>query len=337
MRNAMLWSTSYVDRLAAELTSSRHSDIPPWMDAYETCALCPRLCRVHRLQGQKGVCRSTSDVTVASFTAHHGEEPPISGTRGSGTVFFSGCPVQCFFCQNHQISRQEIGTTYSYEDFYHHVTHLMADGVHNINWVTPQHYWPHIRHVVSELKSQGYHTPFVFNTSGYHLPELMREYVEYIDIFLQDFKCMDPSLAKEITGDADYAHFAMAALRIAVEKRGFLRPWDESGQQTAKEGVLVRHLVLPGHADDSCRILHSLYNAFGPSLPLSIMSQYMPTAYCSSHPSNWQRKTSIREYDRVCDCVEKLGFTHVFIQQDGGEEGYMPDFSQEQPFRAQTP
>jgi putative pyruvate formate lyase activating enzyme len=301
------------------------------LSAYRECRLCPRLCRVDRTTGRRGVCGESAACRVASIGPHHGEEPVFSGTRGSGTVFFSGCSCRCVFCQNWQISRDHLGEEVSIERLTERALDLVGQGVHNLNFVTPDHFWPHVRELCRRLRAAGVQVPFILNCSGYERPELVAEYAEVIDIFLPDFKFADPELARRCMGDARYPEMALAAVAAMVEAAGFLRPWDESFETPAAKGVLVRHLVLPGQVENSLSVLRQLHARCGPDLPLSIMSQYRPMPACVD--AGFMIGTvPRREYDQVCALAEELGFEHAFIQPDYGDDAFAPDFREEQPF-----
>jgi putative pyruvate formate lyase activating enzyme len=293
--------------------------------------LCPRLCRVDRTAGQRGVCAETAVCRVASSGPHHGEEPALSGTRGSGTIFFTGCSCRCLFCQNWQISREGLGEGIGIEDLTARALDLAARGVHNLNFVTPTHFWPHIRELCRRLRAAGVRIPFILNCSGYERPEMVQEYREVIDIYLPDFKFADPALARRCMGDPQYPDCALAAVREMVAAAGFLEPWDDTFRTVARRGVLVRHLVLPGQVRNSLGVLHLLHRHFGPDLPLSIMSQYRPMPACLK-AGFLTEPVPRSEYEQVCALAEELGFGHAFIQPNYGDESFAPDFHQEEPF-----
>ncbi|NMA19191.1 MAG: 4Fe-4S cluster-binding domain-containing protein, partial [Lentisphaerae bacterium] len=192
----------------------------PDFSEYKQCRLCPRECSVNRLDGQKGFCGETSDCRVAYCGAHFGEEPPISGIFGSGTVFFSGCSCGCFFCQNVQLSKEHLGEILTFAEFSERVLALARSKVHNLNFVTPEHWWPHIRELCRILRAEGIDTPFLWNSSGYCRSELLIEQCQYIDIFLPDFKFANADLAERCMGRRDYPELALAGLRALVEKKG---------------------------------------------------------------------------------------------------------------------
>jgi putative pyruvate formate lyase activating enzyme len=302
----------------------------PFME-YSECRLCPRDCRANRQAGGRGICGETAQLRYANACAHFGEEPCLSGTRGSGTIFFSGCSCRCFFCQNYQISREGLGMARTPDDLLADAMTLVNQGVHNLNFVTPDHFEPHVRHLCRQLREAGVTLPFIWNGSGYHLPRLVGRWAEYINIFLPDFKFALPDLARRCMDDADYPKLAMDSLRRMVKERGFLKPWDEEGKTVAESGVLVRHLVLPGEMDNSLKVIELLHAEFGPELPLSVMSQFHPVPACQEIGC-LNRQVSADEYRRICERVLELGFQHVFLQPESGDSAFRPDFSQEQVF-----
>ena len=296
-------------------------DIAP----YKNCQLCPRDCKVDRTKGPLGFCGEGAECRVTFIGPHFGEEPSFTGTRGSGTIFVSGCSSQCFFCQNYQISIQHDGRTITSEELLSEVRALLLKGVHNLNFVTPDHFWPHIQLLCRALREEGTKAPRIFNCSGYQRPDRVKTYAEEMDIFLPDFKFAEPELAKMCMGDARYPEIALEALRAMVESKGFLEPWDTTGARTAGRGVLVRHLVLPGYVGNSLKVLKLLHREFGPGLPLSIMSQFRPVPGCFQK-KKLQQALSPKEYEQVLALVEDLGFEKVYTQElrEGAE--FLPDF-----------
>lgn len=293
--------------------------------SYQSCSLCPRDCKVDRTKGPLGFCGESAVCRVSFIGPHFGEEPSFTGSKGSGTVFFSGCSSQCFFCQNYQISIQHDGRTITPAELHSEVRELLLKGVHNLNFVTPDHFWPHIKELCWALRTEGISIPMLFNGSGYQKLEMLEEYAQWMDIFLPDFKFAEPELAKICMRDARYPEIALNALREMVKLKGFLEPWDTTGSQTARHGVLVRHLVLPGHIENSLKVLKLLYEEFGPGLPLSVMSQFQPVLGCA-HRKKLERTLSLEEYDQVLDLVEALGFEKVYIQELKPGTAFLPDF-----------
>jgi len=280
---------------------------------YQECRLCPRDCGVNRLKGEKGVCGESAECRVASSFAHHGEEPFFSGRYGSGTIFFSGCASRCFFCQNADVSLEHHGVLVSAEDLHRMAVHLIQQKVHNLNFVSPDHFWPHVEALCLRLRKEGHQLPFIYNCSGYSCPEMIVRAAKTIDVFMPDFKFADADLSQQCMGDRHYPDLALAALQEMVAARGFLKPWDVEGQDTARHGVLVRHLVLPGHVENSVRVLNLLYENFGEMVPISLMSQFQPTRRCRERG---MLTNSVRreEYLKVLDTVRQYGFTQVYAQ-----------------------
>lgn len=209
---------------------------------------------------------------------------------------------------------------------------LIARGVHNLNFVTGDHFWPHIAELARRLRGAGHTIPLLLNTSGYVLPERVPEYARWMDIFLPDYKFADPELARLCMGDARYPEIALAALREMVAAKGFLHPFDPSGRATAREGVLVRHLILPGAVENSVAALRRLREEFGPRLPLSVMSQYRPVPGCRSR-GEFARRLRRDEHEAVRSAVEELEFENVFVQEFEDDDAFFPDFESERPFR----
>jgi len=292
---------------------------------YQNCRLCPRDCKVDRTKGALGFCGESAACRVSFIGPHFGEEPSFTGSKGSGTIFFSGCSSQCFFCQNYQISIQHDGRTVTPAELFSETRALLAKNVHNLNFVTPDHFWPHIQSLCHGLREEGIEIPKLFNCSGYQKPEMIEAYAEWMDIFLPDFKFAEPELAKMCMGDARYPEIALNALQEMVKLKGFLEPWDITGEETAKRGVLVRHLILPGYVENSLKVLRLLREEFGPGLPLSVMSQFWPVEGCF-RKKKLKRVLSAGEYDQVLDLVEKLGFEKVYTQELGATTDFLPDF-----------
>lgn len=305
---------------------------PSPLRAYDACRLCPRDCGAARSAGRPGACGETAELRIASAGPHFGEEPCFTGTRGSGAIFFAGCSCHCFFCQNWQISAgRAAGRPYGAEAFHALAADLVARGVHNLNFVTPGHWWPHIEILCRCLRAEGVGIPFLWNSSGYETATLVARQAELMDIFLPDFKFADPDLARAVMGDGRYPALALGALRAMVAAKGFLDPFDPSGAATARTGVLVRHLLLPGHVENTKSVLRLLRSEFGRYLPLSLMSQYLPVPATASRPP-FDRPPAPAEYREAVDCALELGFENLFIQPLADTSDFLPDFTRDCPF-----
>jgi putative pyruvate formate lyase activating enzyme len=274
---------------------------------------------------------------VAWVGPHFGEEPPITGENGSGTVFFSGCPLRCVFCQNYQISHEGLGEVVSVEELVERALLMEKEArVHNVNFVSPDPFFPSVFEVVERLRLRGCKLPAVFNLSGYQSVDLLRQAEEAADIYLPDFKYSDARLAARYASCPDYAGKALDAIGEMLRQKG---PLDgiESGEAPARKGVLVRHLILPGHVENSLNALSALFVEFGADLPVSLMSQYWPVS--NRLPGTLARTLLQEEFDRVFSHVQELGFRHLFVQfpekEGGGADSapFLPDFRRKQPFR----
>jgi len=310
---------------------------------YRNCVLCPRRCRVNRVadcaDAHSGLCGETDQLRVAYVGPHFGEEPPISGKNGSGTIFFTGCSLKCSYCQNHQISHYGLGTGTGLEELGTKITYMIEhDHVQNINFVTPDHFFPHIFQLVSLLRRDGFNLPIVYNLSGYQSVEALKSARDYVDIYLPDFKYSDALLAAALSKCSDYPQIALEAIAEMVSQKGFL---DSSFTDAplATRGVLVRHLILPGKVANSINSLTTLFIEFGPDLPLSLMSQYHPVVHQKDEDLN--RPVSEKEFHRVYSHAQELGFEHLFVQfpekgtsQRRAVSPFLPDFERTDPFPA---
>ena len=290
-------------------------------DAFECCTLCPRACRVNRHE-RAGCCGERDVLRITRAALHFWEEPCISGTRGSGTVFFSGCALKCSYCQNFDISHSRGGGEITVGRLAEIFFELKDKGAHNINLVTPSHFAPLIIEAIAAAKARGFDLPFVWNSSGYESAETIRMLGGFIDVFLPDFKYISPDTAAEYSAARDYPDAAKAALYEMVKIAGEPR-FDEGGMMT--RGVIVRHLVLPSHALESIEILKYLNMIYSDGIFISIMNQYTPMA-SETHPE-LKRKLTTYEYQKVLAAAEDLGITNGFIQEDGTQkESFIPPF-----------
>ncbi|MGI6231081.1 MAG: radical SAM protein [Tractidigestivibacter sp.] len=295
--------------------------------AYESCELCPRHCGADRASGKVGVCGSTSQPRVARSALHFWEEPPISGESGSGAIFFTGCPLRCVFCQNHRISQEGFGLPVSTARIAQMMLELKAQGALNINLVTPLHFAPQVREAVLLAKDAGLDLPVVCNTSGYELPQVVSAMGDVVDVWLPDFKYASPSLAGKLSGAPDYPDVAAAALSRMVEQVGAAggRALADDGRMT--RGIIVRHLVLPGHVDDSCAVLDRVWDIAGNGVDVSVMNQYTPNGRCRAAGGDLARAVSDEEYEIVLCHADDLGFENIWWQEGGTvSESFVPGF-----------
>ncbi len=295
-------------------------------DSLVHCELCPRSCGARRANGDRGVCGATGVLKIARAALHAWEEPPISGDCGSGTIFFSGCPLKCVYCQNHEISTGGFGIEITPERLVEIMLELQEQGAHNINLVTATHYAHLLPAAVRAARERGLAIPIVYNTSGYERVEAVADLGDVVDVWLTDFKYASDELARGLSHVSDYASCAERALArmcAEVERRGG-ELVDADG--IMKRGVIVRHLVLPGHADDSCAVLDRVWRAVG-DVPISVMNQYTPNAAMNAAGGELARAVTRDEYEQVLDHADELGFTTMFWQEDGTvDESFTPPF-----------
>lgn len=287
------------------------------------CRLCPRNCMADRENGKTGFCGQTSALKIARAALHYGEEPCISGEKGSGTVFFSGCSLRCVFCQNRAVADGTAGENITVERLSGIFLELQEGGAQNINLVTPGHFVPQIRAALIAAKRDGLSVPVVYNTGGYEKPETLRLLEGLVDIYLPDFKYMDGRLGARYSHAPDYADVAKRALAEMVRQVG-PAVFGEDGRML--RGTIIRHLVLPGHTKDSMAALDYLYGAYGDSVYFSILSQYTPVGDLSDYPEI-NRTLTKREYRRVMEHALEIGIQNGFFQEDGAAgESFIPAF-----------
>lgn len=291
------------------------------------CNLCPRGCGVDRAAGQKGFCGvAGAKIKVARAALHMWEEPCISGTKGSGTVFFSGCPLRCVYCQNREIARGGSGKEITEERLSEIFLKLQEKGAENINLVTPTHYTPEIVRAAARAREEGLRLPIVYNCGGYEKTKTLRMLEGVVDIYLTDFKYMERDTAQSYSHAPDYPAVARQALAEMVRQQP--EPvFDGDGRM--KQGVIVRHLLLPGHLKNAKAVVKYVYETYGNSVYLSLMNQYTPLPGMEKWPE-LNRKVTKREYGRLLDYAVELGVENGFIQEgETAKESFIPAFDGE--------
>ena len=286
----------------------------------DKCSLCPRNCKVNRNNDELGFCKEGNKLKVARYSLHMWEEPIISGTSGSGTIFFSGCNLNCIYCQNHEISHKHKGKEISIEEFKDICLKLQESGANNINIVTGTHFISLIRNGLLLTKKNGLTIPVVYNTSGYEKVESLKLLEGLVDIYLPDLKYYDDSLAKKYSNCNDYFKYTSSAIEEMIRQVG--KPVIKNGLM--KKGVIVRHLLLPGHLDDSKKVIEYL-SMFKDTIYVSIMNQYTPVIKLKYE--NLNNKVTDEEYNELVDYAYDLGIRKAFIQEgDTVKESFIPDF-----------
>ena len=285
---------------------------------------------MNRLEGKTGFCGISSDVQIAHAGLHFGEEPPISGTRGSGTVFFTGCNLCCVFCQNYQISqefRQRRTRTLTPDDLASEMLRLQREGAHNINLVSPSHVIFQIAEPIQAARGKGLGVPVVYNSNGYDSVDALRQIRGLVDIYLPDIKYLDNELGRQFSAVSDYADVIPGVLREMLDQVGHLE-MDDDG--IAVRGLLVRHLVLPNHLGNSRSCLCFLAD-LSPDVFVSIMAQYSPQYKARDYP-DINRTLTADEYDEITDYALDLGLENAFIQELASQDHYLPSFDLKRPF-----
>jgi putative pyruvate formate lyase activating enzyme len=296
------------------------------------CSLCPRECRVDRFRGGTGYCGTDAGLNIASICIHRGEEPVISGPDGICNIFFSGCNLRCVFCQNHEISRpgkRLKNCFYTQENALDIIENILSEGIKAVGFVSPSHVVPQVRVIIRGLNDRGLKPLTVYNTNAYDKPEVIDGLEDMIDVYLPDYKYVTPSLAKKFSDAADYPEVALKALKRMYFQKGSTLRVDEKGR--AENGILIRHLVLPGYAEESKLVLRTIAEELSAGVHISLMSQYHPTDYVKGCPE-LDRSLYRSEYESVAEEMEKLGFRNGWLQDMESNLNYRPDFKKDHPF-----
>lgn len=288
-----------------------------------SCALCPHMCKVNRNNGKIGRCKSTGNVKIALASLHHFEEPCISGKNGSGTVFFSNCNLSCVFCQNYKISQLGLGHEISIDELANIFLEQQRKNAENINLVTPTMYVPQIIEAIKIAKSNGLKIPIIYNSNGYENVETIGLLNGYIDVYLPDLKYFDNDLAKKYSGINNYFENASKAILEMYFQVG-LPVFDEN--RLIRKGLMIRHLVLPNHIDNSKKVLLWIKENLPQDVYVSLMAQYFPT-YKAKSIEDLNRKLSKEEFEEIKNYLGKLDIHNGYFQELGEhEEEYVPDF-----------
>lgn len=294
------------------------------MKVLENCMLCPRKCGINRYK-EKGICGANSKIKLAYYSLHMWEEPPISGKNGSGTIFFSNCNMKCIYCQNKKISIDGYGKYISMKKLEEIMLELQKKGAHNINLVTPTHYVPQIASVLQKIKDKSLKIPVVYNTSSYECVGTLMMMRNLVDIYLADLRYYDDDLAIKYSKCRDYFENATMAIDEMYRQVGEIKINDDG---MLEKGVVVRVLILPGHVDDSKKIIEYLYKTYGNDIFISIMNQYTPVWKCKY--SNLNRKVTEDEYNEVVNYAIDLGVVNAFVQEgEAADDSFIPKFNKD--------
>ena len=298
----------------------------------ENCTLCPRECRVDRFAAGTGYCGMDAGMNIASVCIHRGEEPVISGKEGICNIFFAGCNLRCLYCQNHEISQRGSvirNSGLDLESVLNKIVRILSEGITAVGFVSPSHVVPQVKAIIKGLNSRGYKPITVYNTNGYDKLETIRSLSGIIDVYLPDYKYVTRAIAAEYSNAPDYPETALKAIKEMYYQKGSTLATDNDGR--AESGLLIRHLVLPGHSEESKNVIRSIAEELSPGVHLSLMSQYHPTAQVLHHPI-LNRPLYKAEYEDVVKTMESLGFRNGWVQDMDSNLNYRPDFRKENPF-----
>lgn len=294
-----------------------------FLSMLEKCSLCPRRCYVNRLDGELGFCTASVDVKIAKVSLHQWEEPCISGTFGSGTVFFSNCNLNCVFCQNHTISQKGTGKIVSIYGLSEIFLEQQMRGAHNINLVTPTHYVPQIIEALKIAKSRGLTIPILYNSNAYESIDTIKALSGFIDVYLPDLKYYKNKYALKYSKAPNYFNIASEVITEMISQVGEVK-FDDAG--LIQKGVIIRHLMLPGLLFDSKKIVDFIYSTFHDSVYISLMNQYTPMHKAAKYPEI-NKPLNPNHYDTLIDYCINLGITKCFIQESGTASiDFVPDF-----------
>ncbi len=297
----------------------------------EDCTLCPRECRVNRFDGGTGYCNTDSGLNIAAICIHKGEEPVISGKEGICNIFFRGCNLHCLFCQNHEISRADwrVRSESNIEAVLDQIQKILSEGIPSVGFVSPSHVVPQVRAIIEGLHKRNCKPITVYNTNGYDKIETIKSLDGMIDVYLPDYKYVTAEIAREYSDAGNYPGVALKAVKEMYYQKGSTLSLNENG--IAENGLLIRHLVLPGHAEESKKVLQSIAEELSPGVHLSLMSQYHPIPEVRHHPF-LNRALYREEYEAVVMEMERLGFRNGWVQEMDSNTNYKPDFGKENPF-----
>ena len=297
----------------------------------ENCTLCPRECGIDRFEGGSGYCGTDAGFNIASVCIHRGEEPVISGSNGICNIFFRGCNLRCIYCQNHEISRVTFNdrSEPNLAVIIEQVTEILEQGVTAVGFVSPSHVVPQVKVIIEALHAKGFDPVIVYNTNSYDKADTIRSLEGMIDVYLPDIKYVTPHIAAEYSDASDYPAVALKAVKEMYYQKGSVLRTDDRGR--AENGLLIRHLVLPGHAEESKLLLTAIAEELSTGVTISLMSQYHPTPQVFNH-STLGRSLYREEYESVIKTMEDLGFRNGWTQDMDSYLNYRPDFSRNHPF-----
>lgn len=294
------------------------------------CTMCPRKCGADRTSDKLGVCGIDAHVHISDVCVHKGEEPVLGGDKGVINVFFSSCNLRCVYCQNYQISQQK-PTKKEITSCQQAATRIArflcnGEGINTVGFVSPTHQVFQMKTIIDLLRKRGYNPTIIYNTNAYDDPETLRELEGYVDIYLPDYKYSDPELAVRLSSAPDYPDKALAAIKEMYYQKGSRLVLNDEG--IAESGLIIRHLVLPNHVENSINALKNIAYDISPNIHISLMSQYYPE-YKALEMPDLNRNITANEYEKVCDAAADLGLVKGWQQQLNSSNTYRPDFAKD--------
>ena len=302
------------------------------IELLSNCKLCPRNCGVNRIAGELGYCNSDAGFHISSICIHKGEEPVISGKKGICNIFFSRCNLQCLFCQNHEISRTKgtvLNKMMTLDDVIQKIKETLLFTENIIGFVSPSHFAPHVKIIIETLRTEGLNPTFVYNTNGYDKAETLKTLEGYIDVYLPDFKYLDPDLSLAFSQARNYPEIAGAALKEMFRQKGSTLRMSDEGM--AESGLIIRHLVLPNAVDNSVRVLKYIADELSERIHISLMSQYFPMPQVR-HIPQLNRVITHEEYEQVVNAFHQFGFYRGWLQEPESNSHFRPSFENDQAF-----
>jgi len=284
----------------------------------ESCIICPRQCKVNRLKNELGICKTGLKAKLCSYMSHHGEEPPISGQRGSGTIFFSHCNMSCVYCQNYEFSQVGEGREVDPEELAGFMLELQGIGCHNINLVTPTHVMPQILKALHIAILKGLRIPLVYNTGGYELPEAIKLLEGVVDIYLADMRYADSEMSVKYSNAPEYPRYNQASVKEMHRQVGIA---DMDDQGIIKKGLIVRHLVMPNNVSGTAKIMKFIAQELSLEIYISLMSQYTPY-YKAQEFTDISRRATLEEYKEAEEVMHRYGLYNGWTQDSGGLERF---------------
>ena len=302
------------------------------LEELRACNICPRKCNADRFSAKKGYCKAGAGFGISSICIHRGEEPVISGSRGICNVFFTNCNLQCVFCQNWQISDNKADhhtEQMELEEVLRQIAGILDTGINILGFVSPGHFIPQVKVIVNALEHQGYQPTIVYNSNGYDDVDQLKSLEGMVDVYLPDFKYMDEQIAYRYSDARNYPQMALNAHKEMFRQMGSNLIVDNDGY--AMRGMLIRHLVLPGHTENSMKVMETIANELSPRMHVALMSQYYPSHQANDHEV-LKQYVDPKEYMKVVEKMSALGITRGFIQGIESSGHYRPDFDDEHPF-----